>query len=236
MAVSLPSTRPRGRLRARVGVVDVWQVDLERAAEEALWELLCAQESARAAEIVDAHRRALWGCSRGVLRLLLARYLDGDPRALRFAYGAQGKPALRERAPRAYGEAAGTGARVRLSGKTDLRFNLSHSGGLLLVVVTAGREVGVDVERARPRHTAAFLRAWTVREAAVKCLGAGLGAPPPSDPAPGAGMREGTEAGTDANAGADMWTAELDLGPRAFAAVALAGRQGCELRRRDWPE
>ena len=220
MAVSLPSTRPRGRLRARVGVLEVWRVDLSRVAEEELRELLCAQESARAAQIGDARRRALWVRSRGVLRLLLARYLDGDPRALRFAYGAQGKPALRERAPRACGGAAGTGARARAGGRADVRFNLSHSRELMLVAVTAGREVGVDVEHARERHTAEFLRAWTLREASAKCLGTGLAAEP--------------LAGGSARAG--LWTSELDVGARASAAIAVAGGEECELRRRDWLE
>jgi 4'-phosphopantetheinyl transferase len=220
-----------------VGVLDVWHVDLSRVAEEELLGLLCAQERARAAQIVDARRRALWMRSRGVLRALLARYLDADSRGLRFAYGERGKPALRERVLRGCGGAAGTGAQARTGGRTDVRFNLSHSRELMLVAVSAGREVGVDVEHARERHTAEFLRAWTLREATVKCLGAGLGAPSPLlDSAPGAGTREDTEADADAGASAGVWTAELDLGPRAFAALALAGRQGCELRRCDWPE
>jgi 4'-phosphopantetheinyl transferase len=220
-------------------VLDVWHVDLSRASDEELWELLCAQELARAAQIVDAHRRALWARSRGVLRLLLARYLDGDPRALRFAYGAHGKPALCDLAQAGEGE-AGVGAQARPDRTgADLRFNLSHSGALALVAVSAGREVGVDVERARERHTAAFLRAWTLREATAKCLGAGLGAPRARGPAPdmgdGVGLSEDMAAGANMDTGAGVWTAELDLGPRAFAAVALAGRRECELRRRDWP-
>jgi 4'-phosphopantetheinyl transferase len=197
------------------GVVDVWRVDLSRASEDGLAELLCARERARAARIVDARRRALWVRSRGVLRALLARCLDADPRALRFEYGEHGKPALGERAVYANGPGA----------EPDLRFNLSHSGERLLVALTAGREVGVDVERARGRHTAEFLRAWTAREARVKCLGAGLGAAPVVGEAPivGEGAPEG------------MWTTELDVGPWAFAALAAAGREECELHRRDWP-
>ncbi len=66
-----------------------------------------------------------------MLRLLLARYLDADPRELRFELGAHGKPAL--------------------EGGADLRFNLSPSGELLLVAVATGMEVGVDVEVAPER-------------------------------------------------------------------------------------
>ncbi len=187
----------------------VWRVDLNRAADAGLTELLGAGERARAKRIVDARRRALWIRSRGVLRALLASHLDADPRELRFASGAHGKPALCERA----------GVESRPGEGPDLRFNLSHSGALMLLAVTAEREVGIDLERGRERHTAESLRAWTVREARAKCLGLGLGAM--------------AMAGEDTLG--EMWTAELDVGPRAFAAVALAGPRACELRRRDWP-
>jgi len=125
--------------RASAGVVDVWRADL--AAADGLAELLCAQERARAERLL---RATLWARSRGMLRALLGRYLDRDPRGLRFELGPQGKPALRGRAGRA----------------RQLRFNLSHSGELALVAVTAGREVGVDVEcapRARRVHELAIV-------------------------------------------------------------------------------
>jgi phosphopantetheinyl transferase len=131
----------------------------------------------------------LWARSRGVLRELLGRYLDADPRTLRLEVGPHGKPALEG--------GAGVGS--------NLRFNLSHSGELMLVAVTAGREVGVDVERARERYTAEFLRAWTLHEATVKCLGTGLA----TEPVAGDGASDG------------LWRTELDVGSRAFAALAV---------------
>jgi 4'-phosphopantetheinyl transferase len=193
-------------------VVDVWRVDLGRRTDDGLTELLCAQERERAARIVDASRQALWARSRGALRMLLAHYLDADPRALRFVLGDHGKPRLGSEQPETWRE-GGSGP-----GK-DPRFNLSHSGELMLLAVTDGREVGVDVERARARYTAEFLRAWTMREAKVKCLGRGLASAPIA--------RE--------DAPEEMWTAALDIGPRAFAAIAVEGAEACELHRRDWP-
>jgi 4'-phosphopantetheinyl transferase len=245
---STPPPRPR----ASSGVVHVWRADLTAAAV-GLEELLCAEEQARAAQIVREHDRALWARSRGGLRALLGRYLDTDPRELRFVLGPHGKPALHEETE--------LSAESRTEPSEGLRFNLSHTGELMLVAVTAGREVGVDVERARdPAHgrvdelaiaarvlgpgqarrlqsldgeerTAEFLRAWTMREAAVKCLGIGLASVGYAS-AEGLPSAEGSASARlgsgDATAG--LWTAELDVSPRAAAAVAVAGEETCELR------
>ncbi len=176
----------------------MWRVDLASGGG-LLEELLCAEERARAERIVRERNRRLWSRSRGVLRALLGRYLDQDPRALQFELGPHGKPALHGSAEQA----------------PDLRFNLSHSGEIALVAVSAGREVGVDVERARERHTAEFLRTWVAHEAVVKCRGTGLATPRGDAPA------------------SDLWTAELEVGPHAAAAVAVEGARH-ELHCREW--
>lgn len=195
-------------------MIDVWRVDLAAVAD-GLEELLCAQERARAQRIVRERTRVLWARSRGVLRVLLGRYLDRDPRELCFELGAHGKPTLRKLV-----EPEARPGERRMGPGDGLRFNLSHSGELMLVAVTAGLEVGVDIERVRKRYTPELLRAWTMREAAGKCLGTGLGAAPVAP------------AGS-AVAGAEIWTAELDVGPGAAAAVAVKRAGGCELRRGD---
>ena len=73
------------------------------------------------------------------------------------------------------------------------------------MAVTAGVEVGVDIECANERHTTEFIRTWTMHEATVKCLGTGLTSMPVEDEAPPGGL----------------WTTELDVGPRATAAIAV---------------
>jgi 4'-phosphopantetheinyl transferase len=72
-----------------------------------------------------------------------------------------------------------------------LRFNLSHSGDVLLVALARDVEVGVDVERIRPvpemqtiarrwlgldvvANEREFFEAWTRHEAKLKALGMGL--------------------------------------------------------------
>ena len=169
------------------GAVHVWRADLAAVAAD-LTDLLCEQERARAERILSESRGELWTRSRGLLRALLGRYLQQEPASLRFATGAHGKPTLSN------GAAA------------ELAFNLSHSGQLALYAFSAGPAVGVDIEvgrrsveeiavahrwlgAAQARRLEAlppairrreFLRAWTRREAQLKCLGVGFGATPAS--------------------------------------------------------
>ena len=124
-------------MRATEGIdPTVWQANLAAAEADGLEDLLCAEELARAARIIHERHRRPWIRSRGILRALLGRYLDRDPRELRFASArtaSRGREAIVSGAPTVH---------------SDLRFNLSHSDTLALYAVTAGREVGVDIEPA----------------------------------------------------------------------------------------
>lgn len=228
--------RPRpGEDGPAPGAIDIWRVDLEAIASAEVEDLLDAGERARAARIVRAEQRALWIRSRGALRALLGRCLERDPRALAFETGPHGKPALALRRGE-YGPGAGGAQREGMD--RELRFSLSHSGALMLVAVSVGREVGVDVELARARYPADFLRVWTRREAVAKCLGTGLGgsggaadgrAGDARDGRTGEARegrtgdaREGWPSGVrQDDPGTAPWTTELDAGPGAFAALAV---------------
>lgn len=125
--------------------------------------------------------------ARQALREILGAYLGVGPAAVELTVGENGKPGLAAATP-------------------PLSFNLSHSGGVALVAVAAGGvEIGVDVERLRPRRDLVrlaarwlpegdaaavasasdgdrervFYAAWTRHEARAKCTGAGLSGPPP---------------------------------------------------------
>lgn len=161
--------------------VHVWEGALDRPPRVAarFAALLSADERDRAERFRFERDRSRYIVGRGQLRCLLARYLGALPRELRFEYGAFDKPSL-----------AGS----------DVRFNLAHSGSVVLFAITRLGEIGIDVEiedteladerladrffspaevavlrtlpsAERPR---AFLRCWTRKEAFVKARGDGL--------------------------------------------------------------
>jgi len=224
--------------------VHVWRANLE-AVPERLLGLLSPEEHARAARLVGERRRQLWARAHSVLRELLGRSLERDPRMLRFSTGPHGKPALRDDPPGSAAEAA----ELTPAGPRRLHFNMSHSGGLALYVLSTVGEVGVDVEVAgRPLDVLAvaarafgpaearrlqqldpptreqeLLRAWVRHEAELKCRGTGIG---------GAGA-EGAE-GAERKMREKVWIAELDMGSHGAAAVAVA-RPPRELSCWEWP-
>ncbi len=177
------------------GRVDLWHVDPDAIADSQLLgrygELLSADEQARHRRLlrpIDRHRFLV---TRAMVRCVLSAYAGGDPRQWVFEHNAYGKPSV-----------AGPGT-VRSTAAAPLRFNLSHTAGMVVCAVTAGREIGVDVEcldRARlnlrladrffaPSEAAAlrrlpadeqprqFLRLWTLKEAYIKARAMGLAIP-----------------------------------------------------------
>jgi 4'-phosphopantetheinyl transferase len=216
--------------RHEVHVFSAW-LDLPDERREALAERLSAEERARAARFVFVRDRHHFLAARGLLRVILASYLDRAPEELSFHYGAYGKPAL---------AAAGPGA--------DLRFNVSHSHGLALFAIADGREVGVDVERIEAKadlqrlaegffaarevealrslcpseQPRAFFACWTRKEAFIKATGEGLSRPldgfdvsvAPDDDAPALCIGSGSEE-------TGRWSLR-DLRPASGFAAALA--------------
>ena len=169
--------------------------------------------------------------ARGILRKLLARYLDRDPSLLRFVYNENGKPAL---------AAEDAGA---------IEFNLSHSHERVLYAFTTGRRVGVDLERIRAdtsdiqiaerffskkeaaslsalsgaERSRAFFCYWTAKEAYIKARGEGL---------PSGLSKTEVELGaggevlalrSDAGESGGWSVQTLDVGAEYAAAVAVEG-------------
>jgi 4'-phosphopantetheinyl transferase len=172
-------------LPLRADDVDIWRAALDEQPDDVvrfLQTLLSVDERQRADAFFFERDRRRFVVGRGILRMLVARYVGGRPETVAFCYGPHGKPALRD----------GGG----------LYFNVAHSEGLALYAFTRVGEVGIDVECMRdlpdweqiaesafsPHELAQlracppeqrrdeFFRAWARQEAVLKALGTGLGA------------------------------------------------------------
>jgi 4'-phosphopantetheinyl transferase len=190
------------------GRVEIWRADLDTWECDA--EILSPDERARAARFRFERDRGRWMKGRTLLRLLLGRYLQADPREIPIELDANGKPAV----PR-----------------SSISFNLSHSADLALYAFAWGCAVGIDVELLGRRaevlllaeralglgdaerlggvpaegREREFLRSWVRHEAALKCRGGRLG---------DAVCREG------------LSLVEVDLGRHAVGTVAVQGAVG----------
>jgi 4'-phosphopantetheinyl transferase len=165
------------------GALHIWRADLTRLSG-GLGSLLCAEERERMLRFHDSRKGELWLRSRGLLRALLGGYTSVPPGDVVFEQeGRYGKPRLaaREATPQPH-------------------FNLSHSGERALFAFYRDAPVGVDIERPRPglddvrlarrvldhadalrlqrlrpgTRGRAFLAAWVLREASVKCQASAL--------------------------------------------------------------
>lgn len=160
--------------------IQVWQMNLNLAPERlaVLAQTLSTAEQERAAQWRFPIHRDHYIAARSGLRQLLSAYLGELPAALRFIYGAHGKPELLNQ---------------------EIYFNVSHSSHWALYAV-ARRAVGVDLEMhdrlverqailkrvctlreqqafhnlATEYQQQAFFECWTRKEALVKALGNGL--------------------------------------------------------------
>jgi 4'-phosphopantetheinyl transferase len=167
------------------GHVHVWTLAPGPRIDEPLWVHRVAElppsERARWERLRLPHKKNEYLFGKLLTRRLLAEYTGRPARALRFREAGRGKPVL-------------------IDGG-DLRFNLSHTGGLLALAVTRGAEVGVDVEEVEPRDPGVaerffameeaaqvracspaekerlFARFWTLKEAYIKVHGEGLAIP-----------------------------------------------------------
>lgn len=214
--------------------VHVWYASQKCEASEVnkLLEYLDETERRRAEKFIfkkDCHGFII---ARGLLRIILSRYLNLRPEQLRFNYNSYGKPAVDS-----YGR--------------DIRFNLSHAGDLILYAFSLGREVGVDVEQVKDEldilgvaksffsnaevamlaslpvdmRRRGFFNCWTRKEAYIKARGRGLSQPlnqfevslTPNEPA------RLLSTAHDALEATRWMLLELPLGDKYVAAIAVEG-------------
>ena len=169
------------------GELHIWSFRFEVHAETLaiLRDFLSRDERVRAERFQFPVLRDRFAIGRGALRMILAHYLGGDPGSLEFDYERYGKPFLSK--PR-----------------TNLRFNLSHSGDLMVIALCLDQPIGVDIEKEDPqfpvmeiaarffceseqrtlaqlegeRRWRAFFQIWTAKEAVLKANSLGLSLEP----------------------------------------------------------
>jgi 4'-phosphopantetheinyl transferase len=215
----------------------VWRAMLDPSLSRVatLEQTLAADERTRAGQFHFERDRMRFIVARGLLRAILGRYLNRDPRALRFGSNPYGKPSL----------AAESG------GDATLSFNVTHAGGMALYAVTRNRAIGIDLEdirmdvecdsiaehffsplerrmlRAVPpaQRPEAFFHCWTRKEAYIKARGMGLSlaldhfdvSVTPGEPA---ALLETREEGQDSS----RWSLhDLPVGEGYVAALAVEG-------------
>jgi len=176
--------------RLDAGEVHVWTVSPESIDDPGLLEayrgLMSPDEARKCRRLIFARHRHRCLVTRALVRTVLSKYAAIDPSAWTFELNEHGKPEI-------------------ASGRCDLplRFNLSHTRGLVACAVALRREVGVDVEwlgrsartvdvadrffspsEVRDLHAAPagerrerFFRYWTLKESYIKARGFGLALP-----------------------------------------------------------
>lgn len=159
--------------------IEVWNIHLPDHHHDAEFcrGLLAGEELERASRFLKPADADGFVLCRGLLRRILADCLGKAPAALRFGRNGSGKPFLEGH---------------------PFEFNVSHSRDRLLIAVTAGRAVGVDIEFRRDRLNMnaiaerwfapeeytffqslknpadGFFEIWAKKEAYVKALGIGI--------------------------------------------------------------
>lgn len=216
--------------------VHLWRqsLDLSSLALSRLCEVLSVDEISRANQFhreVD-HNRFI--AARGLLRIILSRYISRDAANIAFSYSKFGKPYI-----------------ASTSNASELTFNIAHSANLAVYAITRKRKIGVDLEKVQAKfggneiaetvfsaneiahlrslssqeQDSAFFKGWTRKEAILKAMGTGL-----SQPLNQYEVMFDLETSPtlsddrlDRNPLRSWWVKSIDLGDDFVAAVALIG-------------
>jgi 4'-phosphopantetheinyl transferase len=165
--------------------VHVWRADLDlnESFQSSFLQLLSSDEKNRAKKFRFKKDCQRFITARGILRLLIGKYLEINPGEISFRYGEFGKPGV--------------------ASNNSLQFNISHSQNVALFAFTKKFNIGVDVEFVNPdievkeiatsffstneiknllalpenQQTLGFFYCWTRKEAFIKAVGEGLSFP-----------------------------------------------------------
>ena len=160
---------------------EITEVNREIVAE--MLKVLNADENQVYKNYLAEHKKKEFLVGRFMLKSILAHNLGVVPRQIEFARNNYGKLYLRNN--------------LQKNIKKKIKFNLSHSCGLVVCVLTQEREIGIDVEKVNrelleiakrffsqeeiqyilqqaPFQNEAAYKVWTLKEAYIKAKGIGL--------------------------------------------------------------
>src|SRR5215203_285073 len=163
----------------------IWRADLDlnESVQSSFLKLLSPDEINRAKRFRFAQDSQNFINARGILRLLIGKYLEINPAEISFQYSEFGKPSI--------------------ANNHSLQFNISHSRNIALFAFTKKFNIGVDVEFVNPnievkeiaarffstnetknllalpeqQQTLGFFYCWSRKEAFIKAVGEGLSFP-----------------------------------------------------------
>src|ERR1017187_5434061 len=170
--------------------IHLWYHKLENLNDadliKAYWALLNPEEQAKYQTFIHLGKKTEYLTTRILVRKTLSQYIDYQPGQLQFSENSNGRPEISHP-------------------KIDmpLRFNISHTFGLVVVAVALDCELGVDVEFIKrtddltslaehnfsdpevmalkklgeEAQVGRFFEIWTLKEAYIKARGKGLSLP-----------------------------------------------------------
>ncbi|HVZ77755.1 MAG TPA: 4'-phosphopantetheinyl transferase superfamily protein [Gemmatimonadaceae bacterium] len=227
--------------------IHVWHVslDLTPSAVTDAARLLPQAEREKTALVAGEAQRARLTLSRGLVRGILAGYLEKSAPEIAIRRSSRGKPFV-----------------IGEGDAPPLHFSVSHAGDHMLVCVTRSEDVGVDLERMtrvvdveriaarffspaeyealvaldRQERADAFFRAWVRKEAVVKALGTGIASAFDAFAVPmGRDQTVEVDVGRVAQANRQrLWVHSLDVGRVDYLAAVAFGQPDANIRMLEW--
>jgi 4'-phosphopantetheinyl transferase len=178
--------RPPKNSQLKADQLHIWRGVIPMEPDPLLTGHLSFDEIQRAARFVRTKDKQCFLFSHGMLRIVIAYYIESEPQDIIFTKNAFGKLSLMQK-----------------SSKNYIRFNMAHSEDIVAVAVTSQNKVGIDVEFIRDIEDAQtivsqnfspseqvyltdlpqnefrnrFFTCWTLKEAFIKAIGKGLSYP-----------------------------------------------------------
>ena len=170
-------------IKNKIDVRPVFIPDVSFDLQTELKSYLSAEELTKTAKFLRSTDQTRFIIARGMLRKFLSDFIHVEPKKIEFIQGNYGKPHLEPKL-----------------NSQNICFNMSHSHELIVYAFVQNQNIGIDTEYMRPlknipdlvkrffskdentqffslpqnKHSAAFYKGWTSKEAYLKALGLGI--------------------------------------------------------------